>query len=54
MYLATLAYLVYGRVRSETKKSEIRGHEFNFEFCSFSRFLCHKYFIEKYFIENSP
>lgn len=33
-YLAKVPYLVYGRARAETKKSEIRGHEFNFGYCS--------------------
>lgn len=33
-YLAKAAYLVYVRARAETKKSEIRGHEFNFGYCS--------------------
>lgn len=33
-YLAKVAYLVYGRARTETKKAEIKGHEFNFGYCS--------------------
>lgn len=32
-YLAEVAYLVHDRARAETKKSEIRGHEFNFGYC---------------------